>query len=424
MVRSPHQTQRGAAALTITLVLFFVMTLVAAFANRNHMLEQRASANQLRATQAFEAAEAGIEWTIAMLNNPQPIDDRCGATNADAARSFRERYLAADRFSGMQRPATRMQDGKAVALQAACVRSSTGWDCSCPAGGTASLSPPAIDGAAPAFTVQFTAAPQPGVVQLLATGCSSLGGECAVPGSTGTDAVAHVQVLLGLVPGLSTPPAAPLTVKGAVQAGDAQIGLFNADASSGGATVHAGALVNAPSARLATVAGGAAALSAIESDAALAAATTDRFFAAFFGVDKALWQQHPGVAHLRCSGDCASALAQAIGSAATHRMVWIDGDAHIDGPLVLGTPQQPVIVIVNGSMTLGAGVTLHGLLYATQLVWNDAVAGTAAVHGAAISEGNYQGSGAPDFVYDSAILASLKTGTGSFARLPGSWKDF
>src|SRR5204863_4630048 len=81
--------QRGAAALITTLMLFFVMTLVAAFANRNHIFEQRASANQVRATQALEAADAGAEWAIAMLNSTQPIDDRCIATNADGARSLR-----------------------------------------------------------------------------------------------------------------------------------------------------------------------------------------------------------------------------------------------------------------------------------------------------------------------------------------------
>jgi hypothetical protein len=245
-----------------------------------------------------------------------------------------------------------------------------------------------------------------------------------VLGPTSTDAVVHVQVLLGLVPGLVTPPAAALTAKASVQAGSAAIGLFNADAASGGATVHAGALVNAPNARLGTVAGGAVALSVIEADAALQAASTDRFFASFFGVDKALWQQHPGVTHLRCSTDCASALAQALGTGTSHRLLWVDGDARVDSPVVLGTPQRPIMVIVNGTLTLGAGVTIHGLVYATRLVWNDAPAGTAAVHGAAISEGDYQGSGAPDFMYDSALLASLKTSTGSFARVPGSWRDF
>jgi Tfp pilus assembly protein PilX len=63
--------QQGAAALAVTLVLLFITTLVAAYAHRNHLFELSASTNQYRATQAFEAAEAGLEWTIALLNDPR-----------------------------------------------------------------------------------------------------------------------------------------------------------------------------------------------------------------------------------------------------------------------------------------------------------------------------------------------------------------
>ena len=45
------------------MVLFFIMSLVAAYASRNLIFEQRTSANNYRSTQAFEAAEAGLEWS-------------------------------------------------------------------------------------------------------------------------------------------------------------------------------------------------------------------------------------------------------------------------------------------------------------------------------------------------------------------------
>ena len=66
------------------MLLFFIISLVAAYAGRNLIFEQKTSANQYRATQAFEAAEAGLEWALAMLNGgdrstpardpPSPID--------------------------------------------------------------------------------------------------------------------------------------------------------------------------------------------------------------------------------------------------------------------------------------------------------------------------------------------------------------
>ena len=61
--------QRGAVALVVALVLLFGMTLIAFFANRTMIFEQRTSANQYRYTKAFEVADAGIEWAIARLND-------------------------------------------------------------------------------------------------------------------------------------------------------------------------------------------------------------------------------------------------------------------------------------------------------------------------------------------------------------------
>jgi len=46
--------------------LLFVAALLIAQANHHEMFAQQAAANQVRSAQAFEAAEAGIEWTIAM----------------------------------------------------------------------------------------------------------------------------------------------------------------------------------------------------------------------------------------------------------------------------------------------------------------------------------------------------------------------
>ena len=64
------------------------------------------------------------------------------------------------------------------------------------------------------------------------------------------------------------------------------------------------------------------------------------------------------------------------------------------------------------------------LLYGASLHWNDAPAGTAILRGAAIAEGAYSGNGAPEFVYDAAVLSRLQHDSGSYVRVPGSWRDF
>lgn len=423
MRQGPACGQRGAAALTVTLVLFFIMTLIAAFANRNHLFEQRASANQYRAVQAFNAAEAGVDWAIAMLNDPQPIDERCVASPT-ATTSFRERYLAVDPARGLQTPRTWSDAGTTTALRMVCMRNAGSWNCACPVSGEPHLAD--ADGAtpAPAFSVEFAADPHARAVRLRATGCSSFASPCSGGDDTVADAQATVQVSLGLLPGLATPPLAPLTVKGDVQAGSAAIGLHHLEAATGGFTVHAGGSVHAANARLTTAPGAVASASIAEGDGALNSLPASRLFAALFGVDKALWQQHPAVKRVQCTGDCGATLLDAMGVGLVHRLIWVDGDMQLSGSTSFGTPQRPVIIIASGAVELHGDVVIHGVIYGASLAWQDGSGAHGAVRGAAISESGYQGDASADFVYDSGVLSALMTGTGTFAVVPGSWKDF
>jgi hypothetical protein len=51
-----RSSEQGVATLTVVMVLFFIMALVAAYSSRNMVFEQRTATNQLRSTQALEAA--------------------------------------------------------------------------------------------------------------------------------------------------------------------------------------------------------------------------------------------------------------------------------------------------------------------------------------------------------------------------------
>jgi len=414
------KTQRG-ATLFVTIILLFVLALIAAFANRSLLLGQRSSVNQYRATQAFEAAEAGIEWAVAMLNNGQRLRADCLPGDAAGDRSFRERYLGFDAALGRHIPATWDDAGAAKALRASCVRGAQGWSCSCPSSGHPSLVAPTGAGSHPAFSIEFTADPQAGLLRLTAIGCTSLGGACAPGSNARSDSSARVQMTLGLVPGLSTPPAAPLTVKGSMDVAAAALGLHNPGAASGGLTVHAGGGVGAPNARVTTVPGGSTALSVVEGDAALAALTTQQLFATHFRLDKAAWRDQPAVTRMVCAAPCGAQLAAAIGPRVDNRLVWVDGDLELQGPITLGTPDRPVMLVASGAVRLTGPVVIHGLIYGADIRWDGS---PGALHGAAISEGDYRGNGTPDLAYDAAVLDSLKRRTGSFARVPGSWRDF
>lgn len=418
-VSAAHR-QRGAAALVVTTLLFFVMVLVTLFVNRNLVFEQRASANQYRATQAFEAAEAGAEWALAQLNNPQRMGPDCLPVADSAASSFRSRTL--NPSSAAFAPRTWDNAGVATTLQPTCVRSASGWNCSCPTNGAPTLSAPEGDGPFPAFSLQFGAGDKPGTLRVLATGCTSLAGVCLAGSTSNPDATARVDVTVGLLAGLRTAPAAALTARGSIDADGAAFGAHNADPATGLA-LHAGAGIAASHARLTPPAGAPLASALLSHDAGLAALGTDRFFASYFGLDKTRWKSQPAVQRIVCGSDCGATITAAAAATDGSALIWIDGDLAFDGPVTLGSVEHPVVLVVDGAARIRGAVALHGLLYATALSWNDTAPG-AVLRGAALSESHYTGNGTPELVYDSGVLATLQTRSGSFARINGGWRDF
>jgi Tfp pilus assembly protein PilX len=358
MKRTTFKSQRGAAALVVTLMLFLALALASLGLHRHLIAEQRAAANQARATQAFEAAEAGLEWALAQLNSTQRIGADCQPDTDPAATTptFRERYLSLSRSTGAITP---------TALQASCVRTPSGWSCSCPASGPTVLSTPTSVEPAPAFTLRFQPAARAGAVRISADGCTSLAGACAAGSGSAADATARTEATLALFAGLRNPPALALTARD------------------------------------------------------VAGQTPDQFFAASFGIDKPTWQSQSVVARITCGADCGRAIGEAITAGST--LIQVDGDLTLTGPITVGTSAHPVVIVASGSAHLDGGVTIVGALYASSMT----VSGTGTVvQGAVLNEGAYTGPAAPDFRLDADVLAALAHQTGSFARVSGSWRDF
>jgi hypothetical protein len=313
-----------------------------------------------------------------------------------------------------------------VALQAACVRSGSGWSCACPGEGAPALAAPGGDSVAPAFLVQFYGGDKPGILRVVSTGCTSLTGPCAPGSADRPDASAKVEVAFGLLPAVATLPVAALTVRGPVDAGSAALGVHNA--TGRGIAIHAGAQIAAPLARVSGPAGAATGDAVVDGDAALAAISPERLFATYFGIDKLAWKNQPTVRRIACAADCAATLATAIEPGVVNPMLWVTapaaGVARIDGPVTLGTSERPVVIVVDGALQLSGAVRVHGVIYSTSLRWTDMPGPGALLRGAALVEGGYDGDAAADLVYDAALLATLKSATGSFVRINGSWRDY
>ncbi len=64
--------QQGAATLIVVMVLAIVMAFVSMTTARTGLMEQKIVGNDLRAREAFEGAEAGIEYGVAYLENDSP----------------------------------------------------------------------------------------------------------------------------------------------------------------------------------------------------------------------------------------------------------------------------------------------------------------------------------------------------------------
>jgi hypothetical protein len=373
-----HSSQRGAATVAITLMLAFVVLLSVAFANRSVLFEAKTSANQYHATQAQEAAEAGLDWALAQLNNHTPIGEDCLASSDAAATPFRDRSIGG--------------------LQATCLANDSGWSCRCPASGEAEP-----DTSSLAFAIRIAAGEQPGVLQLSSTGTSH-------------NARAQVQALVGRLPGLDTLPAAPLIVRGAATASFA---IHHTDPVTGGLTVHTGGALDTTSLRLTSTPGTPASASVLANDPALAELTPQGLFASVFRMDKAAWRAQPVVHEIACDSACDTALATA---AATHPLIWLRDGLRLVTPVTLGTPQHPVLLVVDGPVELHASAVIHGVIYGTQARWVDTAG--AAIHGAVILEGDLQASGNTQIHHHATVLQTLHERTGSYARAPGSWRDY
>jgi hypothetical protein len=436
------RTQAGAATLAVVMMLFFIVSLTAAYTARNLIFEQRTASNQYRATQAFEAAEAGLEWALLQLNAGR-IDGNCAATDDTTFGTFRQRYLtlATPALGDVRRvPRTAAQSAPLPALPAsptgfqwaACVFNGTTWVCSCPSNGDPVLNVPEGAGPFPAFAVRFAdQTARQGIVRIEVNGCNSLDWECLVrirdeigAGTVCRSTLCSVVALHGAA---RVTPAAALTARGDVTVTGTGVSVSNTDVGSAALTIRAGGTL-AGSPTLQGAPGTPGARSVLADDAslrspALADDSTDCagcLFTATFGVRPSTYRLQPAVVELDCSVGCTTAQVATARTVNPGRPLWLSGagGVDIDDPaLVLGTAAEPAVLVVEGPLRVSAAATLNGVVYAASV---SMTAGT--VNGAVLSPGPIALQDAT-VAFDRAVLDRLQLAAGSFVRVPGGWRD-
>jgi len=452
-MKSAHQ--RGAATLVVVMVLFFIISMVAAYTSRSMIFEQRTGANLYRATQSFEAAEAGMNWALMMLNSGR-IDAECRPSASSTDNSFRDRYLNINASTGLITPdwlvAPVPPATTGTPLTPTCVFDSGAgtWRCACPTAAAPLLTAPSGNAVSPAFRIRFRSPTppsgvpaQPGLVRIDVVGCTRLDDGCL--NETGASVANEGRTVTGailMLSGRATAfPQAAVTARGDVTA--TGLSVINATASGNGVTVQASGIIDTAGLSLSTSAGNAIGGSTLPSDtglllpgiaasgAAPGFSATERFFAATFMLTPERWNQMPAVVTVTCPvGGCDAATIRARIADNPGRPLWLTGSLLVDSAGDIGSAAAPVMMVVNGNLEFStAGVTVHGLMMirpaAPAVSWDTSAStqpGT--IRGAVVVDGSVTGTSSLVVQYDSGVLTNLRTSSGTFFRVAGSWRDW
>ncbi|NVK01163.1 MAG: hypothetical protein HWE12_06430 [Oceanospirillaceae bacterium] len=160
-------------------------------------------------------------------------------------------------------------------------------------------------------------------------------------------------------------------------------------------------------------------------DPTLRNTSEEEFWATFFGDTKreTLKNALNDVGRSLASGTTPPANDTDAGTETTGQY-WIDGDTAFNGNNIYGSPDNPVVVIVDGDLRIGGSPKIYGLVYVTGEL---NITGTMTVVGSMISEnGPNTGNGTMQVVYKpfTGDGDSDPSVSNSGVVIPGSWRDW
>ena len=422
---SPH-TERG-SALAIALLLLFGTTLIVLYLNRSLIFEQRTSANQMRATSAFEMAEAGIEWATGMLNNGAYIRASDCAPLPASHVSFRQKYVQTSFYAATPSPNFLPTANANPGCQ---MTGATTLSCQCPdvpSSGSATAS--FGSNVAPGFTVAFAAVPDP----TSSTGANdTMSVQVTSTGSLTTDAQAKVSVILKVR--RNPIPPSPLTAGGTVTF-SGSIDVTNTSPSTNGILINAGAAIDTGHSGnvLTTIPGQPWQNAIIPNDPSLSSlsgtgsgCSDSTMFQAYFGEPIAQYQERAVSISCSSASDCGSKLAAAYASNSNRAYYFPNGFAlnNTFSLSQLGSQSDAVSIVTPGSIDISGNINIYGLVFSNNATYNSAGFGNANIYGAVVACRDYAANGSGLLSYDPKALDSLAKNAGVLARVPGSWRDF
>ncbi len=355
-------TQTGAATLVMTSALVLTISLTIVYGAQQGILEQRISANDYRTFQAYEAAQAGLDYAL---------------TNLD--KLTLAKHIKIDNDSSNQQLNT-------IQLEQLDQTSA----------GSYTLT----------FFAYTPAAASLNKIKVVSVGHSG--------DDNATQKFEHIAQFQSLI---NYPPPAPVISQFGTNIGN-NVSIVNLVPDQDIA-VWAGESVdtslNSVEANVLVTEEGGTGIYA--SDNSLANLDGNQFFENFFSTSKDALRMRSEV--IDCTKTCtATSLNNRPNST-----LWVNGDLNLNSNVSLGTPDAPIVLIVDGELSIShPNAEIYGIIYVMG-DW-DNEAGSGKIHGSVIVEGAFFADGNLTISYDNNVITNLTSQNGKYNYIPGTWKDF
>lgn len=364
-------SQYGAATLIIAVVLLITSTLIIIFAANYARMQSKMTANLNRNAQAFAAAEAGLEFGINYLQK-----------NAST--------ILASRVSGFITPYS-----------------------------DASTSNVTLNNNSK-FTVVYTnpTANNYNLILIKSTGTSDDGSATRV---------VQQQMQLGSL--LTHPGTTSVTSKGAVTV-SGNSNLTNTTTNnniisgstvsfSGSGTTNTSSGVTSNSSHLGS--------DVTQNNTSIANMSNNDFFASYFGTTSMSTVQNK-MAHVYNNSSNTNYSSTLNGMTGTS--IWITQTggttATINGTTTIGSAANPVLLVVNGSLSMSGNVTIYGFIFVIGTSGINSLTGNINLIGGMATMDILNMAGTSNLTYNPTVLNNLQANTSMsyWAKVAGTWKDF
>lgn len=394
--------QRGAATILMAIIMLFSITVVSIFTARTMITEQKISGNEFRSKQAFEAAEAGLQFGVAYFNSG-------GADHSsppDGTDAFEDTNIDGTAFTEPGQPSYHV---------AFCDPD------------TATHIPPLCRNELTTSISTCEAPPLDSIALVYACGWSD-----------DRTAIRTISQIVRFKHALPNPPKSPFTSRGDINI----TGTFTVINNLTDTTVWTGGDIENNLAKnsnkgkkdkkgtgnfiteirindtlntISTITNNGEIMKGpdvIANDANLSNASSDVYFQNFFGKSKENIRGNANLVINTADGETIPSFANSL-----NKLIYATDNITVDDEL--GSEAQPLILVVNGTLTLAGDSVIYGVVYAIDVnTENDAT-----INGALMIENSTVINDDLTINYDTNVLNAIQK-IGMTGAVSGSWRDW